>query len=633
MKKIYLSLLLLFATYTAQAQLPPQTPKERLELANKLFNSFDYTQAAEQYKKLVRGNKTENFIRLRLAECYYNIFNTIESAKWYAKAIETEPNLGAEVYYKYAQMLKASGRYQASNEVMKKFATLRPKDSRTLKFLKDPDYIPNLRKQEALFSYEDSGVNDGFFSDFCGVLTNENDFYFASARNNKRDKKYGWNQQPYLDIFSAKFDLETGKFSEIKPVEELNTKYHDGPVSITADGQTMYFSSESFRSSKYVVNRKKRLKFGKVNVFRAKFDGKKWSEVEAVPFNGENYMVSNPSISPDGKTLYFASDMPGGKGGMDIWKVDVAEDGTYGEPENLGDAVNTEARESFPFITSNNKLYFSSDGLQGFGGLDIYSIDLSAKGALAKNLGNPINTAKDDFGFSYYPEKNIGFFSTNRVGRDDIYKAIPVCLSEVEVTVTDNKTGKILTNTQVAILDQDKNIIETKTTDSNGIVRYEADCKKLFSLQVTKPDYEGTESQLTQTVSGKVPIEIKLRKIEEIVTPQKIELGEVYFEFDKSNITPKGAFELNKLVQIMQNKPSMRIRIESHTDSKGDDLYNLKLSARRAKTTKEFLISSGVDANRIEAVGLGETQPKIDCKSGCTDQQHAANRRSEFIII
>ncbi len=632
MKKIYLSLLLMGNIMISYAQSGVDTPEERLQYADKLFDRFEYTEAAEQYKKLVRGDKTDNYVYIRLGECYYNLFNTVESAKWLGKAVEINPNLDAEIYYKYAQMLKASGRYEASNKAMKKFADLKPDDSRAIVFLKEPDYIPALRAQEALFTFEDSGMNDPVFSDFAGILTTDDTFYFTSARNNK-GKKYGWNEQPYLDIFSAKYNQEDGKFTEIAPVKQLNSKYHDGPVTITADGTTMYFSSESFRSKKYEVNRKKRIKYGKVNTFRAKFDGKKWGDIEPVPFNGENYMVSNPSVTADGKTLYFASDMPGTIGGMDIWKVEINEDGTYGEPVNLGKTVNTEGRESFPFVSENNKLYFASEGHRGFGGLDVYMIDLDVEGAKVVNLGDPINTAKDDFAFSFYPAKNIGFISTNRVGRDDIYKAFPICVEELIVTVKDNNTGKILKDTQVAILDHNNNVVETKFTDAYGIVRYDVDCSRNFTLQVVKEDYESQNLELERTKGGKKNVDVKLRPIEVIVVDKQIVLGDIFFEFDKSHITQQGAFELNKLVQIMKTNPTMKIKVESHTDSRGNEVYNLKLSERRAQATRQYLISKGIAPERLEARGYGESMPKVDCGENCTDAQHSINRRSEFIIL
>lgn len=630
MKKLYISLLLLGSIGLSYGQ---DTPEERLQLADQLFKRFEFSDAANHYHKLTKGVKTDNYINLQLAECYYNMFNTVEAAKWYGKAIEANANLDPEIYYRYAQMLKASGRYESSNDVMKKFAELKPDDHRSQNYLSDPDYIPQLRSQEALFTYEDSGMNDLQYSDFAGILTDDNTFYFTSARTESK-KKYGWNEQPYLDIYSAKYDPEEGKFKDIAQVSELNSKLHDGPVTITADGQTMYFSSESFRSRKFKRNVAQRLKEGKVSLYRAKFDGKKWKDIEPVPFNSSEYMVSNPSVSSDGKTLYFASDMPGGMGGMDIWKVSINEDGSYGDPVNLGERVNTEGRESFPFIDSiNNKLYFASDSRKGFGGLDVYSLDLETPGSEARNLGDPVNTPKDDFALSFYPNKGIGFLSTNRVGRDDIYRIKPICVTEIITTVKNSKTGDLLKDTQITIFDHDNNPIETRYTDNYGIVRYEVDCNRSYSLKATKADFEGKDVELAKWKGGKQPVEINLRPIELIIIEDKIVLDDIFFEFDKSNITQQGAFELNKLVQILERNPNMKIKIESHTDSKGSDAYNLKLSERRAISTLQYVKSQGISGDRLEAKGYGESQPKVDCGENCTPEQDATNRRSEFIII
>lgn len=633
MRKIYLSLLLIGSLYTAQAQNTAfiSTPQERLKHADNLFKRYEFVEAVEHYKKLVRGEKTDSYVILQLAESYYHLFNTVESAKWYAKAIELNPNQDPEVYFKYAQMLKASGRYDTSNKIMKKFADLKPEDSRTIEFLKDPDYIPALRSQEALFTFEDSRINNSQFSDFGGILTTDNTLYFASARDESK-KKYGWNNQPFLNVYAATYVSDEDKFIDIKPVNELNTKHHDGPTTVTADGQTMFFATEGFRSGTFKRDKKNRLKKDKVHVYRAKYNGKSWKDIEPVPFNSKDYTVSNPAVTPDGKTLYFASDMPGSVGDMDIWRVDLNEDGTYGTPENLGAIVNTEGRESFPFISEDGKLIFASNAHKGFGGLDLYMYDLSDPNAAVRNIGDPINTAKDDFHLSFYPDKGIGFVSTNRVGRDDIYKVRPVCVTEMVITVTDVKTGAILKNAEVAILDYDKNVIETRFTDAYGIVRYDTDCNKVFALQVAAEGYESRDVELQKWGNGKYPIDVALRPIEMIVINDRIVLGDIYFEFDKFNITQQGAFELNKLVQILQRNPGMMIKIESHTDNKGSDAYNLKLSDQRARSTMQYLVSKGINAVRLEARGYGESQPKVDCGAGCTSEQDAINRRSEFII-
>lgn len=632
-RKIYagllLSGLLSLPVLAQEAKLSP------LEIADDLYSRYEFVDAAKVYQKLVRGVKTDNYIYLQLADCYYNVFNTVEAAKYYGKALEKEPNLDSELYYRYAQMLKASGRYESANGVMKKFAERVPEDQRAIAFMREPDYIPRLREQEELFTYEESGINDVKGSDFGAFLTSGDTLYFASTRTTKKDPKtYGWNDQPYLDIYQARYKTKNDPLYDVEEVSELNTKYHDGPATVTGDGKTMYFATESFREGKFTKNRQKLLKLGKVSLFRATKKKGKWSDIEPVPFNGSDYSVSNPSVNKDGRTLYFSSDMPGTMGETDIWKVDIDEEGNYGTPVNMGSQVNTEGRESFPFISEEGKLYFASDSRKGFGGLDIYVVDLAIPQAEPKNLGAPINTAKDDFAFSFYPSKDIGFFSTNRVGRDDIYKAHPVCNTEMYVTITDKQSGQILANTKVDIFDDRKNLIETKYSDERGIVEYVVDCSKFFNLQVSKDDYESKPIEVPlNRKGGRQLVNVALNPIEVIVLKEEILLGDIHFEFDRFNITQQGAFELDKLVQVMKRNPQMRIKVGSHTDTQGSPTYNQKLSENRAKTTVQYLLSKGIESYRLESEGYGASRPKINCGGNCTEAQHAINRRSEFEIL
>lgn len=629
MKKIYISLFFAGLTFMGHAQQKAKTP---LEIAEAHYNNYEFVEAAAVYQKMVRGAKTDILVYERLADCYYNVFNTVEAAKNYAKVIEKEPLQEAEVYYRYAQMLKASGRYDTSNQVMAHFAKLAPDDQRAIAFQRDPDYIPRLRSQEELFTYEDSGINDLKSSDFGAYLTKFDTLYFASTRA-KTGKKYGWNEQPFLDVYRARYKGIYEPLVEVESVDEVNTPYHDGPSTISDDGKTMFFATESFRQGAFVRNKSKLTKLGQVSLYRATKKGKKWSNIEAVPFNGKDYSVSNPSISYDGKTLYFASDMPGTMGGMDIWKVELHADGSYGVPLNMGAQVNTEGRESFPFVSQDNKLYFASDSRKGFGGLDIYVVDLEIPRAEPKNLGAPINTAKDDFAFSYYPEKYIGFFSTNRIGRDDIYKAIPICNTEMYITITDERTGAILPGASVSILDDRKNLIETKLADDRGIVEYVVDCNKFFNLYVSKDEYENKAVEVPMHRGGRQQVSVSVRPIEVLIKDEQVLLGDIHFEFNKSNITREGAFELDKLVQVMKRHPNMSIKIGSHTDSRGSDVYNLKLSQQRATTTRQYILSKGIESYRLESEGYGESQPKINCGNNCTEEEHAINRRSEFKIL
>ncbi|RZJ99153.1 MAG: cell envelope biogenesis protein OmpA, partial [Flavobacterium sp.] len=354
---------------------------------------------------------------------------------------------------------------------------------------------------------------------------------------------------------------------------------------------------------------------------KATKDGEKWGNVKSLPFNSKDYSNSSPSLSKDGKTLYFSSNMPGSIGETDIWKVAIKADGTYGKPENMGTKINTEGREQFPQITDDNVLYFSSNGHIGLGGLDVYMIDLKTNNQI-ENLGKPVNSEKDDFGFSFNVTKNVGFFSSNRTGADNIYMADPLCGVEAIVVVSDAKTGALLSNARVAILDAKKNVIATQTTTASGEIIYPVECNTAYSIHA-----------VVATNGGKVKIAAALNPIETIIKVDEVVLNEVYFEFDKSNVTAEGAFELDKLVQAMNSNQDMVIMVKAHTDNRGNDKYNMNLSDRRAKSCVQYIISKGIDKSRITGKGYGESEPKVDCKENCTEEEHAKNRRSEFLIV
>lgn len=621
MKNLYITLSFVIASMTLSAQ------NSDTEKADRLFARFEYVDAAGEYLKLAEGKKADAYVYKQLADSYFNVFNTAEAAKWYAKATETQQD--AETYYRYAQMLKADGKYAESNKQMQKFASLAPSDQRAVEFKQDPNYLPKLKSQTKLFDEKSLDINSDK-SDFGAVLTNDNTLYFATARNKAR-KNYGWNEEPFLDLYKSTYNAD-GTFSEPVPVTEINSKFHDGPASISADGNTMYFASESFKEGDFEKDKAKKLKYGQVYLYKATRDGDKWTNIKALPFTSKAYSTSSPSLSKDGKTLYFSSNMPGSLGGNDVWKVAVNEDGTYGTPENLGKSVNTEGNESFPFITDDNKLYFSSDGRKGFGALDVFVIDLNRK-TEAANVGAPVNTEKDDFAFSFNTAKNIGFFSSNRSGDDNIYLATPVCGVEVATLVRDARTGKTLSDAKVSILDAKKNVIESKISESNGEVFYSVDCNKPYLIQVTRDGYESNTFPVAKTSGGTVNIAADLQPIDVIVKETEIALNEIYFEFDKSNITQAGAFELDKLVQVLKNNPMMEIMVKGHTDNRGSDQYNLNLSDRRARAAVQYVISKGIAKARIAGKGYGESEPKVDCKENCTEEDHAKNRRNEFLIV
>ncbi|MFY8161838.1 MAG: OmpA family protein [Candidatus Kapaibacteriota bacterium] len=619
MRKLYVTLSFVMVSGMLSAQ------NQYTKTADKLFNRYEYVDAAKEYLKLAEGSKADDYVYKQLAESYYNVFNTKEAVKWYAKVVEQKQD--AETYYKYAQMLKAEGNFNESDKQMQQFAQLAPNDQRAKTFVSKPNYLPELQGQTKLYDVAKSDVSSDK-TDFGAVLTNDNNVYFASARNTSK-RNSNFNEEPYLDIYKATYNAN-GTISDAVAVDNLNTKWHDGPASITSDGNTMYYGSESFNEKEYVKDKAKKSKFGKIYLYKATKEGDKWVNSKPLPFNNKAYDVRNPSISKDGKTLYFSSNMPGGFGGEDIWKVSVNGD-EYGTPENLGAKVNTEANESFPFITEDNVLFFSSNGKTGFGGLDVFKMDLN-KGTEAINVGEPVNTSKDDFAFTYNTTKKVGFFSSNRDGNDDIFKADPICKVQALVRVKDAKTGNVIEGATVMLVDEKQTTITNQSTASNGETLSGVLCNTAYSAQVSKQGYESGVFEVAKAENDQVVVEALLNPIMPIITEKEVILQPIYFEYDKSNITADGAAELNKLIIVMNENPNMIIFAKSHTDSRGSDNYNMKLSDRRAKATVQYLISKGIPKERISGQGFGESEPKVACKS-CTEEEHAQNRRSEFLIV
>ena len=624
---IFIITLLSSAILTAQSN--------ETKRADKHFNKYEFVEAATDYLKLVTDGKADTYVYSQLAESYFNVFNTIEAEKWYAKALETSSE--PEMVYNYSQMLKANGKYEESNTQLDLFASMRPADHRATAFRENPNYLPKILEKGKRFNVQNLAINSEV-SDFGGTLKNGK-LYITSARNSNR-KTYGWNEEPFLDIYTA-YVNDDGEFQTPSIIEQnINTKYHEGTVSFSPDGNTMYFSRESFYEKVYERDSITKYKISVLNLYKSINQEGQWSEAEALSLNGDSYSVKNPSVSADGKTLYFASDKTGGYGNFDIYSAPIDENGSVGDATNLGQKLNTEGQEMFPFISANNTLYFSSNGHLGLGGLDVFFAKIvDGKVGPIRNVGIPVNGNADDFAFSINEETEEGFVSSNReggVGSDDIYsikKIQPICDVLVSVTVKDSKTGLILVGAAVSIQDADGNIFGTKTSNTEGVVEYIIECNIDTKLVGSKIDYESGFTLVAGTSEEEVSADLLLTPIDEIILANKVILNPIYFDFDKSNINAQAAFELDKLVQLMNKYKSIVLSAESHTDSRGSASYNLSLSERRAMTTAQYVISKGIDASRITGEGKGETMPSVDCGGRCTEEEHQLNRRSEFLIL
>jgi outer membrane protein OmpA-like peptidoglycan-associated protein/tetratricopeptide (TPR) repeat protein len=630
MKKIISILtLVLLSGFVATAQ------SNATKKADRHFNKFQFVDAAKEYLKLANSSSADLYVFTRLADSYYNIFNTIEAEKWYVKALGLSDD--PELIYKYSQMLKANGKYQQSNVEMSKFASRRPADNRSIAFNKNPDYLQKILKKGKKFNIQNLALNSEQ-ADFGG-MTKNGVFYFTSGRNSKR-KTYGWNEEPFLDIYSVNINSD-GSFQE--PVimnENINTRFHEGLVAFSKDGNSMYFTRESYYDRSSEKDSITKYQISHINLYKSEKEEGGWSLADALNLNGTNYSVKNPSVSSDGKTLYFASDMVGGYGKFDIYKAEINEDGTLGEPVNMGQKVNTEGQEMFPYISNKDVLYFSSDGHLGLGGLDVFfTRTIDGKQTPVRNVGVPVNGNADDFAFIFDEDTEKGFISSNREGgkgSDDIYaikKLESLCDVLITSVIVDSETATPLSGASVSLVDEQGNTLLTKQSSEEGIVNFMVECETKLKLFVSSSDYESSSEDIPATSEEEINVEVALQPIDEIILANRIVLNPIYFEYDRSNITAKAAFELDKVVQVMSKYTSIVLNIESHTDNRGSDSYNQKLSERRAVTSAQYIISKGIDASRVSGVGKGESTPVIDCGDDCTDKDYQLNRRSEFYIL
>lgn len=630
MKKLYiLFIIALFGSVNLFAQ------NYNTKKADKHFARFEYLEAAKNYVKLFEKGKADTYVYARLADCYYNIFNTIKAERWYAKALKKSRD--PETTFRYAQMLKANGKYEQYKDWMGKFGDMRPEDHRVLKFKTNPNYLPKILEKGKKFIVQNLELNSTY-SDFGSTLKNGK-LYITSARNIEREI-YGWNEEPFLDIMEVKIKPD-GSFGDIYLLEgEINTEYHEGTVTFSPNGNTIYFSRESFYDNLFKRDSITKDRYGVLNLYKAtknSYGG--WDTVESLPFNSKQYSNDHPSLSQDGKTLYFTSDMPGGYGSSDLYKVAINNNGSFGTPVNLGQTINTEGREMFPFLADDKTIYFSSDGHLGLGGLDVFfTKEIDGKIAPLRNIGIPVNSNADDFAF-VVDEYGKGFVSSNRMGgkgSDDIYsvnKLQPICAVITTTLVTDSKNDKILVGATATIFDDEGNILSSKSTDENGKAEFLIECGSDAELQVIFDNYESQKVAIIGSRDEKIEVNVALNPIEKIIVQNRVVLNPIYFDFDKSNITAHSAFELDKLVQIMIKYPDLVIKTLSHTDSRGSNSYNLRLSDKRARTTAQYVISKGIDMARISGLGKGENEPIINCNSNCKEDDHKKNRRSEFIVV
>jgi outer membrane protein OmpA-like peptidoglycan-associated protein/Tol biopolymer transport system component len=477
------------------------------------------------------------------------------------------------------------------------------------------------------------------YSDFGTTFFGKNKIVFSSSRGNSiSNKKWDGNDQPFLDLYIGDVKPD-GEIERVKPFSRaVNSKYHDALVTFSPDMTEVYFTSNNYLHGE--------LKSGSIKIFRATIDKNgQWKNFKTLPFNSDNYDTGHPVLNEDGTKLYFTSNMPGGFGDTDLYVVAVNED-HYGAPVNLGNTINSKYKEYTPYI-DGNVLYFSSNRKGGSGGFDIYMTKLDKSIPKPINLKKPMNSRSDDISFIINNETQKGYFSSNRsggMGDDDIYSfkqetINPICDQIATGVIVDKITGLPIQNAFATLYDSGGKKIRRIETMKDGKFKFELDCGDSYKITGSKFgyfDFERTiETSQENGYNNELTIVLDEKEFVIVNNKEMLNIVPIEFELNQAKIKEESKDELAKVVRLMRKYPKMVIEFGAHTDARGGDTYNLRLTQRRAIETVNYLISLGADQKKITGKGYGETELTNHCKNNvkCTEIEHLQNRRTEFVVI
>lgn len=691
------------------------------KLANRYYLEYDMKKAAEIYEDIVVKDTTDVIALRRAAECRMNLGQN-DIATGYLEMLVRQENMSSDDFITLAEVYKRNGQYNEAVKIYKLYTEARPDDPRVYFYFEQEDWLHRIMRDSSGYEVYVSEINSPQ-SDFAPSFVGDQ-VYFSSSRGEGKGRNniYSWNDQSYLNLFRATIGADSS-LEHVQVLEnKANSRFHEGTAAFDSTNAQIFITRNNFNKGK-----KRRSKIGTLNlgIFYGSFDGHDIGPLSDFEHNNKEYSVGHPTISKDGNTMYFVSNMPGGSGGTDLYKCERSDSG-WGAPENLGSGINTGGNEMFPFF-QDSVLYFSSDGHPGLGGLDVFYAHLGTESQNVVNLGYPMSTKYDDFSAILFDNGRRGFISSNRphgVGDDDIWEFIvkPVKTVLVSGEVLDFISSLPIPNVRIEISDPTGKIIETLYTDDKGrysvetgrmdkytitgikvgyqnaqiaiddvpISRYidDADLKmqpsdfgvkgrvlyaeddslvegakltlmdetglvteelntgpdgsyyfgleagKLYTLECVKFGYPDQEIQMdTRNKPAQVfNSDFRLFKME---TGAVVRLDNIYYDYDKSEIRSDAAIELNKLVKIMKDNPTMKIELGSHTDSRGTHPYNANLSDKRAKAVVTFLSTKGIAKERLKAKGYGETKIINKCVDDveCHESEHQINRRTEFTIL
>lgn len=698
--------------------------KAKYKIADTYVKEFNFSDAAEVYEDILKKHP-EDTIALRAAAYCYSNLRKPHKAEAKLKTLSELPTAKPDDLFNYAHALRMNKKYAEALDVYRKLEIILPDDPVVMEYLSDPEVFEKITRDSTRFDVKASSVNTEA-SDF-GVDIIDGEVIFCSARKEGRGsgRVYAWNNQSYLNLFSAELGADSTLSNPKAKGRFFNTRFHEGTMAWDSTSQTLYLTRNNVEGNNAQTSDENQLNLA---LYSSTKEGEDWSDPVKLDFNNKEYSYGHPAITADGNTLYFVSDQGGGIGGSDIWYCKKIDD-VWSPPQNLGFKVNTPGDEMFPFVLGN-KLFFSSDGHPGLGGLDVFYAVMDGETILkVNNLGYPLNSSSDDFSIFLFEGGKRGFFASDRpggLGDDDIYEIVisapkvlhisgrilddetneplegatvileklmgedngtlvgnsgpdgsyeieipfassldlkalkkmyfpevahlePDAISgyienvdirmrkfdyAVEGIVRTAEDDKPTAGALVVLRDSDGNVIEEITTEGDGKYFFILDENQDYNIEVSKNEYLTQDEDLStkNREKGIIQMDFTLFKPEKGVV---VKVDNIYYDFNSAKIRPDAAKELDRLVKILKDNPTMEIELGSHTDSQGTDSYNLSLSKKRAKSAVDYLITQGINKSRLKSKGYGETKIKNRCKNGveCSDEEHEENRRTEFIIL
>ena len=607
-------------------------------IANSKYNSMSYVKAIDLYERLVNDGYGSKQLFENLGNSYYLQSNYKLAKVSYDSLFKRTEDVSKSTYYRYINVLRSERNDKQADRLYAKLLKKYPKEKATNKvtnriFL-SPEKLP-----VSSVTLKNAKINSAY-SDYKVSYLGEDKVVFSSSKETKKftSIKSIWTNESYTNLYQSYLSSDTLTGESVKLNGRINRFYNESSAVFTKDGKTMYFTRNNQLGSKVKTDS---LDNVLLKIYRARYNGKRWDEIEELPFNNNEYNCAHPALSPNEDYLYFSSDMPGTLGESDLYRVAI-EENSYGAPENLGNQINTLGRDTFPFITSDNVLIFSSDFKKGKGGLDLYYTDLKSTNKKVYTFGEPLNGPYDDFGLVYKVAERTGFLTSNRkednVGSDDIYEVSGLSIPAIEdltVIIKSTKGNDVLGTTLVRLFNENNTPLGTIKATNNQVSLMDLDPSKRYKLEAENEDYElykttiqfeGSNSKtiyLTEKTPPPAPVDLQ----------ELLKLENIYFDFDKYAIRKDAAIELEKIVTILNKYPIIKLEIIGHTDFRGPAAYNERLSVQRAASVKQWLVDRGISSDRMTTFGYGEKKPINDCtKNKCTKGQHDQNRRTEFLI-